>query len=143
MGRYLTYILVWLGLAIALAGIVGRRAFDYYRLRKGGVLAEGTALGRKPHDQIEYSFTVDGRAYSNVGIPGMGAPRFEEIAVGQRLPVYYLPKSPEVSCLGDPGELLRNELPPVLLVVVFFPSAIIGIFVLKRRRRSALKPAEA
>ena len=138
MGRFLGYLFVWLVLAFALAGIVGGRAFDYYRLRNGGVLAEGVALGRKPHDQIEYSFTFEGRVYTKVGIPGMGAPRFEEIVVGQKLPIYYLPKSPEISCLGDPGKLFRNELPPVLLVILLFPSAIVGTFALKRRR-SALK----
>lgn len=143
MSRFWIYFFVWLGLAFILAGFVGRQAFNYYRLRNRGVLAEGVALGRKPHDQIEYSFMVEGRVYTNVGIPGMGAPRFEEIAVGQRLPVYYLPQSPEVSCLGDPGKLLHNELPPVLLVIVLFPSAIVGIFALKHHRRTALKTVKA
>ncbi len=134
MSRYLVYFAVWLALALGFTAVVGRGAFNYYRLRKGGVLTEGIAVARKPHDQIEYSFKADKGVHTRVGIAGIGTPPVEKIALGDKLPVYYLPQAPGISCLGDPGKLFLNELPPVLLAALLFPSAIIAMIAFRHAR---------
>ena len=107
--------------------LVGRGAFDYYRLSKRGVQTQGIAVGRRPHAQIAYSFNVTSRTYGGVGRTGIGAPPFEQISVGDKLTIHYLPDAPETNCLGTPKELFKNELGPVLMVALLFPTAIVGV----------------
>jgi hypothetical protein len=134
MERVFGYFLIWLALAGGLAVVIGKNAQQYYQLNKRGVLTVGIAVARLPHRQIRYSFSAGNRTYSGVGRTGKGAPPFERISIGEKLPVYYLADDPEVSCLGNPGQLLQNELPPVVGVVVLFPIIIILAFRFRKGR---------
>jgi len=134
MGRCLAYLFIWTVLVLAFAAVTGRKALDYYRLKNSGVSTQGIAMTRKPHNQIEYSFRAGEVAHTDVGVPGMGSPPVDKIALGQTVPVYFLPQNPDISCLGSPEELLRNELPPVLAVTLLFPSAIVGVIAFRRAR---------
>jgi hypothetical protein len=133
--RYLTYLAAWLGLALIVVTFTARDLFSYYRLRRNGILVEGVAVARAPHDQVKYSFQAGGSEYQSVGMTGFGTPPSERISIGDRLPVYYLPKDPKVNCLGSPREIFSNELPPVLLAVILFPSMIIAVAVFRYERR--------
>ena len=142
MGRStVNSLLRWLGLWFLLAAIfafsTGREALMYYRLSKHGVAAQGVARERLPHRQIGYSFDVSGRDYHGVGMTGMGAPWFEQISLGDRLPVYYLPNAPESNCLGDPEQLFSNEIGAVSMLCLLFPTMIVLLLVYKRNKKSA------
>jgi hypothetical protein len=133
VARYLRYFAGWLVLALVFTTIVAKGAFNYYRLSKSGVLTEGIAVARAPHDQIEFSFKADNRLYRGVGTAGVGTPPIGKISMGDGLSVYYLPEAPEINCLGSPRELLFNELPPLLLVAVLFPSIIVAAVAIRQR----------
>jgi hypothetical protein len=114
---------------------IAGNAFDYYRLRSKGILTDGTAVARLPHDEIKYSFRVNGAVYQGLGVAGFGTVPFERMSIGDKLPIYYLPKDPKINCLGSPEKLLSNELPPVLLGVILFPTMITAVFVFRYKRR--------
>jgi hypothetical protein len=115
--------------------VAGRRCFDYYRLRKNGVLIEGIAHEARPHGQISYSFTINRNTYWGVGRIGVGIVPIEEIAQRHTVPIFYLPSSPTVNCLGNPGELYSNDIPIVLLVSLLFPTIIVGVIAFRLSKR--------
>jgi hypothetical protein len=105
-------------------------------------LTEGKAIWPVDHGQFKYAFKVADKEYVGIGMPGFGTPSYERIAIGQTLPVHYLPDDPDVNCVGNPGQLLANELPPALLSATIFPTAILVRFwfLLRKRKRSRAGP---
>jgi hypothetical protein len=128
---------LWLLLVVVIGAMLAPDCVNYFRLSRNGVVVQGIALGTAPHYQIEYSFKANGQTYRGVGRTGIGAPSFEHIAVGDNVPVYYLPEAPEVNCLGSPAELYSNDLPPVLLASFVFPTAIIFVLAYRLSKRRA------
>jgi hypothetical protein len=100
------------------------------------MLAEGTAVARKPHDGIEYSFSVSNRTYAGVGRADVVEPTFGKTSMGDKLPVYYLPQAPEINCLGSPKELFSKDLLPNILIALLFPTAIVGAIAIRMTARN-------
>jgi hypothetical protein len=123
--RILKWLAPWVLLAIAFGAMVGGRCWDYFRLKEHGVSTQGIAESAQPHYQIGYFFTVNGHAYRGVG--RTGAVSTSSIAIGDTVPVYYLPDTPEVNCMGSPSELYSNDLPLVLLVTFVFPTITVAV----------------
>lgn len=123
--RFLAYTGLWLLLFLFFLGLMAGRPIKYFRLAINGQRTEGVAIATELHRQIKYSFTDGTREYTSVGMLGLGTPPFERISLGEHLPVYYLPGSPEISCLGDPQDHLHNELPGALVVPFLFPTFIV------------------
>jgi hypothetical protein len=132
--RYFVYCALWLGCAVAIMAFSTGDAFDYYRLRREGILTDGRAVARAAHYQIIYSFNVNGIVYQGEGMTGFGIPPFERISIGDKLPIYYLPKDPKINCVGSPEKLLSNELPPVLGAVILFPTVITAVIAFRIKR---------
>lgn len=104
--------LVALGLLVCLGAAILRLDWPkYQRLKARGVWVEGwvTAKGLGEKDSVSYSFLVGSKLYSGEGRAGYGNPAFPSLAVEDRVIVYYLPQNPDVSCLGVPMELLREQ----------------------------------
>ena len=135
MARLVAYVGIWLIFAVFLAGFVGRGPIEYYRLMNKGQRVEGVAIARELHQQIKYSFTDGKQEYTAVGMVGLGTPEFEEISLGDHLPVYYLPDSPAINCLGDPRQLLRNELPIAIAAPLLFPTFLVIAIEMKRQAK--------
>ena len=132
--------LIWLGSAVAITLILGSINWPkYYRLAKQGVLTEGSVTQKEPenHQIIRYSYFVGKNIYNGVGHDGFGNPSFEEINVGERVKVHYLPKNPEISCLGNPSQLLENETIPIIGAALVFPS--LAIVLIKRIKKKWVK----
>jgi hypothetical protein len=123
------WLVLWLVLAAAIGMVVGQNSLRYYRLHRAGVAVQGVALETKPHLQILYRFEVRGRTYEGVGRTDMGRTDVgvTPLKPGEKVPVYYLPGTPEVNCLGDPHRLYSAEFPAALLASILFPSMIVGI----------------
>lgn len=123
------------GLAAAAALLVVVSPFQWPKYRRlmtegtwtnGWVVSKDAKRGRK----VYYAFTVSEREYSGIGRAGYGNREFDELGVGDRVVVFYLPKDPDVSTLGDPAEHLREQ-NRVILLGVFL--AVPGIFWAVRR----------
>ncbi len=136
--RILGWLVLWLAFATVIGTVTGQQCLRYYRLSKGGLVVQGLISDKKPHEQIGYSFEVNGHSYHGVGRTGVGFPSFNQISVGDTVSVYYLPEHPEVNCVGEPSRLYSDELSSVLMVALLFPTVIIGALVFRRARSSAM-----
>jgi hypothetical protein len=122
---------LWLVGALAIAIPISQiNLVQFYRLKEEGVRAKGMVTKLEPgnHQSVYYSFVLSGRIYSGIGRAGFGNPEFCCLTVGQSLIVYYLPSDPFVSCSGVPLELIRNELPPIVLAGFFFPLFAMAVY---------------
>ena len=124
---------------LAAAFRIGAFQWPHYRLlQERGVGTDGwvTALdlGRSP--RIYYSFRAGDRQYSGVWREAYKNPEPGELAAGDRVIVFYLPQDPDVSCLGDPKELLRDQNRIMSLFLVGFGSAILWLVGKELRRAS-------
>lgn len=137
MNKKALLFLLWLFLTIAFA--VGTAAiFDvktYYLLSKRGMLTEGyvTDTDREHHRTVHYSYTVNQQPYKWGGYAGDINRQFEEIKVGDKVPVVYDPLNPGSSCLGDPNDVLRSLMHGVIFVSLFPTFFLISYLVQKRR----------
>jgi hypothetical protein len=75
----------------------------FYVLSERGVSAQGQITRTEPenHGAIHYSFSVRQQTYSGIGGAGDMHRKFDEVTVGDAVPVVYEPADPETSCLGD------------------------------------------
>jgi hypothetical protein len=99
----------------------------FYKLSHGGVAIQGkvTLLEPEKHQTVYYSYEVDGMSYAGGGRAGYGNPGFSYLTVGETVLVYYLPTAPQVSCIGHPNELLKNEVIPLALGIIISPVFLI------------------
>lgn len=94
--------------------------FNWFRFRtlaRGGIRVEGevTKLEPQNHLSVSYSYQVGGTAFLGVGKSGYGNPDFHSLKVGDKVHVYYDPRNPAKSILGEPEYRLKNESVSVLL----------------------------
>jgi len=88
----------------------------YWKLERDGVAVDGYVIGKRdgPPPLIDYSFQGPVKIQTASGEAGWGNPDYNQLAVGDKVIVYYLPYDPGVSVLGLP--LLRFRAPHVLAV---------------------------
>lgn len=130
----LRWFLLWLLLAVILAVATGRQCVAYYRLSRNGVPGRGRVLEKRPHILIRYSFQANDHSYEGIGRADNISPSFDAISIGDEILVNYLPYAPNVSCLGDPGELYSSEVISVSIVVLLFPTLFIGVLLFRYRK---------
>jgi hypothetical protein len=130
---------VWLLLVIVIGWFPGKLVLHYRQLSKNGATIQGIALGPYPHQQIKYSYAINGRTYQGIGRTDFNGPSLFEIAVGDKISVHYLPDEPEISCLADPEELYSSDLVPTLGASFLFPTMIVIALAIRisRNRRSS------
>jgi hypothetical protein len=101
-----------------------RRLMDHGAGVDGRVTGKGLVGGRKVH----YSFLVGGRLYSGTGRAGYGNPEYDQLSEDDEVIVFYLPKNPDVSCLGDPKEHIRDQNRVMsLALLVFTPVLLLAL----------------
>ena len=119
---------LWIALAVLFAGIAAGRNFILYRqLADRGIKVLGTVTQLEPtnHHFVHYSYSVSGRSVSGRGRAGFGNPEFENLRVGEAVSISYLPENEEVSCLGDPSELLHHTERFMLGPAIIFPTFVL------------------
>jgi hypothetical protein len=101
-----------------------------WQLKRHGVHTQGRVIALTPenHATVRYRFQVSGVAYE-----GSDQPPFH-VAVGDSLPITYLPGRPATSTAGEPSLEGWWLLPLVLLPAV---ATIAAFGAVRRPRRSA------
>jgi hypothetical protein len=135
------YVIFWTFLAIVFAfGIGGLNLPRFYRLTKHGVLGQASAVRLAPenHCTVYYQYQVGGRTYHSQGQSWMPNPPLGDIAVGQKLVIYYDPENPSVAVLGNPKSMLKNEVISVGLATIAFPTFIV-LAIARRKSSTRLK----
>ena len=117
-------LVLWFAGALAIAIPLYRLNMPHYLQLTSGIRGNGvvTALEPADHQTVPCKFDASGKTYSGVGRAGFGNPEFCYLSVGQNVIVYYDPSDPSVSSLGIPQELIKNEVPPILLAAIAFPA---------------------
>lgn len=118
-------VVAFVGLLEAAGGADGRRQDT---LRREGQPTTGavTALETRQRRAVRYAFVVDGREYAGIGQPGLGSPRFEDLAVGDEVLVYYWPPDPSVSRLGAPRSPTSDWLIGAIVVLGVPALVVLG-----------------
>lgn len=108
----------FVGSVFALDGV------KYFRLAKLGSETRGSVISKEPdnHFFIRYSYQVDGQAYQGIGSAGRGNPSFEDLNLGDPVRVYYDPKDPRSSLLGDASQQFASISRGVMFATLIGPS---------------------
>ncbi len=134
------YAITWLLLAVVTAvGIGGLNWPVYRRMAARGVLDKATVVELFPkiHDTVRYEYEVGGRTFEGKMQSWQPNPPLEQLGVGQSLVIYYDPQHPEVSVLGDPKLILRNETISVLLATLGVPTFVVVRWTWRASRKRA------
>lgn len=116
-------LMLWFLGALAIAIPLYRLNMPHFLQLRRGLRSTGVVTDLEPadHQAVRYKFDASGNEYSGVGRAGFGNPEFCCLSVGQNAIVYYDPADPSKSCLGIPEQLIKNEIPPILLAGIVFP----------------------
>ncbi len=84
----------------------------------------GYVIAKEPmnHQNVHYSYMVNGGKFNGIGHAGIGTPSFGSLKVGDKVSVVYLPTDPNISCLGEVEEQFRNE-----TTVIFLAALLLGM----------------
>lgn len=124
-------LLVWLILVISISIIIGRiNWFKYYNLAEYGIQTRGTVTNKESynHESIYYTYIVDHKNFTGIGHDGNGNPKFDDLKIGDRVIVFFLPNNNQISCIGNPKDLLQNETISILLASLIIPTLVILSF---------------
>ena len=122
------YAITWVLLAIVIAlGIGSLNWPTYRRMAARGVSGKATVIELLPkiHNTVRYHYEVGGQKFEGQMQSWQPNPPLEQLGVGQPLVIYYDPQRPEVSVLGDPKPMLRNETISVLFAAFGVPTLIV------------------
>jgi hypothetical protein len=127
-----------LALALAAAGYVAYTHRDwvrYERLSRGGVMSQGWVTGKSDAKRglVYYAFETPRKVFTDTGSGGFGNPDAAQLNEGDKVLVYYLPDNPDVSCLGDPSDRVREQ--NIALVWILLPAAGVAGWALSRELR--------
>src|SRR5205814_2228085 len=111
MSKYAELALLALASAAFIIAVMGRDVLVLYRLSKYGLTSSASITEKEAnnHQFVRYKFNVGPEVYYGEGRLWPGTPSFDDLTVGDRVPVYYLADDPSVSTLGDPGQAVRSE----------------------------------
>ena len=135
MNKAVFVVIVWLILAVTVAGSLGNRdTVKFWRLARHGVQCTGvvTEVLTVSHNTVRYQYTVSNETYAGKALSLRPNPPAATLHAGDPLIVFFDSDKPSSSVLADPGLLLRHEITIVGLIAVLFPTFII-VFGFKNR----------
>ena len=129
VSRRIEYGILWLFAAVVIALLTGHNIPEYRRLAEFGVQATGTVTALTPqmHNTAGYKYSVTGREFQGSRGSWGPNPPLDEMHIGDQVVVYYDPRQPAVSVLGDPRPMLDNEITFVVLATLMMPTFIVLI----------------
>jgi len=128
------FLLLWfVGASLLGLGLGSFNIPSLYRLMRRGIETTGTITDFEPnnHRTVHYSIDVNGKSYSGSQQGGAEGEETSVSSISTRRAVFYLPDDPNVSCIGNPAPMLKNEIIPIVLAMLFIPT----FFLLSARTR--------
>jgi len=124
--------LLGLGVGVALTLATPLAQDIRMTLDPGSTIGNVVALEPTNHQVIDYEYRVDDARMTGIGRTPDGV-HFEDLRVGQTLPVFYATHMPQVSSLRDPAA----DLPADAVLVVLASAAVTAVAYLRlgQRRR--------
>jgi len=124
------FLLLWfVGASLIGVGLGSLNVPRLYPLMRRGVETSATITAFEPnnHRTVHYSFNVSGKVYSGSQEGGVDGEATGVSTISSKHPVFYLPDDPNISCIGDPAPMLKNEVIPICLAMLIFPPTILLI----------------
>lgn len=113
-------IIIWIAASIFAMYLSNRVFFltESYSLVRNGIPIEGTVMEKREnqHQLIKYSYSVEGREYTEGSQNWDIGRKFTEIQMGEKVPVYYDATNPANSSLGDPKGIFYPNLRGAILI---------------------------
>ncbi len=81
------------------------------------------------------------QTYSGVGSAGNMYRKFDEVIVGDTVPVVYDPGDPKSSCLGDANKQFKSLTHGVLFISLF-PTFSLFVYYLKKEAKKTSEPSQ-
>jgi hypothetical protein len=106
----------------------------YYQLYRHGVPIQAHVIGKEAHNQVAFTFKVDGQSYRGINRPRDPNPSFYGTMINGQVTAYYLPGRPETNCLGYPSAFLQGELISAVVGGTWFAFGALLIAEVQRKR---------
>ena len=134
MKRLALVVLIWLGCAVVFLAVAAfaLEAPRYHGLATRGVETKGVVVAKEPdnHSFIRYSYHVNQQEHTGVGNAGGINPSFENLNPGDAVRIYYDPKNPGSSLLGDPKNQYASIVRGIAFLTLIGPIlCLLGLFV--------------
>jgi len=102
----------------------------FFRLVTRGVSSKATVIALTPedHNTVRYEYHVGGELFTARDQCWPPNLPLEKLSAGQPVAIYYDPRNPRDSVLGDPKPMLENELGSIAVAGVLFPTIITFVF---------------
>jgi hypothetical protein len=101
-----------------------------------GVSAQATVIEVLPkvHNTLRYEYQVAGRTFQGQMDSWPPNPPLDKLGSGHSVLIFYDPKYPEKSVLGDPKPMLKNETIFVALAAILFPTFLVAVWAWRTSR---------
>jgi len=125
--------LIWAGCTVVfLTGAAFALEAPRYRgLATRGIEIKGVVVAKEPenHSFIQYSYEVHQQKYRGVGNAGGVNPPFGDLKPGDQVRIYYDPKDPSASLLGDPRSQYASIIRGIFFATLIGPIfCLLGLF---------------
>jgi hypothetical protein len=129
MNQLFKLFLWWAGLAV-MVFLVATFFFssdEYDKFITRGIKVEVVVEQKHPdnHQNITYSYIVDGNQYTGIGPTDHGNPSFANIKIGQKIAAYYDSTDPQKSIPGDPKFYGKGNSGGIYFLSIFAPFLIV------------------
>lgn len=134
------YMLTWFVLAVVLTIGIGSLNWPvYHRMTMKGISGQATVIELRPefHNTVRYEYRVAGQTFRGQMQSWGPNPELQQLSVGHPLVIYYDSEHPEVSVLGDPRPMLKNETVSVVLTALLTPTFIVLVWARRASREHA------
>jgi hypothetical protein len=114
---------------------------SYYRIAKNGVSGKGIVFQLLPqdHNGVRYNYKSDNKTFEGMRNSSPPNPPFNQLKKGQEVTVYFDPQHPEISLLGDPKSIFKDETIAVVIGGVVLPFLVL-LFLFYGNRKITGKP---
>ena len=135
-------VVTWLVVAFVSVLLLSQRGWvGYYKLTQRGMRTVGKVTKvfpkrRHEYAKVGYTYKVEGREYDGRDYPSLPNPPIQGDYYGTQLIVFYDPKSPKLSALGDPKLRFKHETKVITFGALIIPTfVIVWQWGIARRRR--------
>lgn len=123
--RKLLFLYALVALSVALILSVSTSVVDKYNVWRDGVRVVATVveLNCNHHMLIMYRFERDGKTY----VGSTTSPRCRVLESASNISVWSLRGNPEISLVGDPWRIFKDELISIVIATFAVPGLVVGV----------------
>ena len=136
------FVVIWIICASVASYLLAQKNWtSYYRIANNGVSEKATVFQLLPqnHNLVRYSYKFGDKTFEGMRGSSPPNPPFNQLKQGEEVTVYFDPQHPEISLLGEPKAIFKDETIAVATGGVVFPFLIL-LFLFFGNRGISKKP---